>query len=108
MAGAFSFPNAKIGTGLFVHYSDGSSLAKNVTKWLDDGVVPRIICILISLYGIYAFIIRGVWKYMFGLQQFFFFEFNRGYVLFVLDYVSIIVLFGTMAYYLCRLIGGKK
>ena len=72
------------------------------------GPVPRIICILISLYGIYAFIIRGVWKYMFGLQQFFFLDFERGYVLFALDYISIIVLFGTVSYYLSRLIGGKK
>ena len=72
------------------------------------GLAPRIICILISLYGIYAFIIRGVWKYMFGLQQFFFFDFYRGYVLFALDYISIIVLFGTVSYYLSRLIGGKK
>ena len=68
------------------------------------GIIPHIICILISLYGIYAFIIRGVWKYMFGLQQFFFFDFNRGYVLFALDYISIIVLFGTIAYYLGKLI----
>lgn len=71
-------------------------------------VVPRIICILISLYGVYAFIVRGVWKYMFGLHQFFFFDFERGYVLFALDYISIIVLFGTVSYYLSKLIGGKK
>ena len=68
------------------------------------GIIPHIICIIISLYGIYAFIIRGVWKYLFGLQQFFFFDFNRGYVLFALDYISIIVLFGTIAYYLGKLI----
>ena len=72
------------------------------------GVVPRIICIVFSLYGIYAFILRGVWKYMFGLQQFFFFDFERGYVLFALDYISIIVLFGTVSYYLSKLIGGKQ
>ena len=72
------------------------------------GIIPHIICIIISLYGIYAFIIRGVWKYMFGLQQFFFLDFERGYVLFTLDYISIIVLFGTVSYYLSRLIGGKK
>ena len=41
MAGAFSFPNAKIGTGLFVHYSDGSSLAKDVTKWLEKNGVKQ-------------------------------------------------------------------
>ncbi|MBR4790527.1 MAG: DUF4405 domain-containing protein [Treponema sp.] len=69
-----------------------------------DSIFLKIIFILISLYGIYAFIIRGVWKYMFGLQQFFFFDFGRGYVLFALDYISIIVLFGTTAYYLGKLI----
>lgn len=62
-------------------------------------VVPRIICIVISLNGIYDFIVRGVWKYMFGLQQFFFFDFERGYVLFTLDYISILVLFATVLHY---------
>ena len=30
----------------------------------ESGIVPRVICILISLYGIYAFIARGLWKYV--------------------------------------------
>ena len=68
------------------------------------GLIPRIICILISLYGIYAFIIRGVWKYMFGLQQFFFFDFSRGYILFALDYISIIVLFATIIHYIRKVV----
>ena len=93
---------------IFMAFHIGLHSAMLAGKMKIHGLVPRIICILISLYGIYAFIIRGVWKYMFGLQQFFFFDFNRGYVLFVLDYVSIIVLFGTVSYYLSRLIGGKK
>ena len=66
-------------------------------------IILRIICIIISLYGVYAFIVRGVWKYMFGLQQFFFFDFERGYVLFALDYISIIVLFGTVSHYIAQL-----
>ena len=71
-------------------------------------IIPHIICIIISLYGIYAFIIRGVFKYMFDLQQFFFFDFGRGYVLFAVDYISIIVLFGTVSYYFSKLARGKK
>ena len=93
---------------IFIAFHIGLHGAMLAGKMKIHGLVPRIICILISLYGIYAFIIRGVWKYMFGLQQFFFFDFNRGYVLFALDYISIIVLFGTVAYYISRLIGGKK
>ena len=70
----------------------------------DRIIVPRIICILISLYGIYAFIIRGVWKYMFGLQQFFFLDFERGYLLFALDYISITVLFATIIHYIRKVV----
>ena len=68
------------------------------------GLIPHIICIIISLYGIYAFIIRGVWKYMFGLQQFFFLDFERGYLLFALDYISIIVLFATIIHYIRKVV----
>ena len=71
-------------------------------------IIPRIICILISMYGVCAFIIRGLWKYMFGLQKFFFFDFEKGYFLFALDYISILVLFGTVSYYLSKLARGKK
>ena len=89
---------------IFISLHLGLHAAMIAGKMKIHGLAPRIICILISLYGIYAFIIRGVWKYMFGLQQFFFFDFKRGYVLFALDYISIIVLFGTIAYYLGKLI----
>jgi len=35
-------PNAKIGEGLSVHYSGGSSLGKDVTKWLNkNGVAVK-------------------------------------------------------------------
>ena len=93
---------------IFMAFHIGLHGAMLASKIKIRGLATQIICLLISLYGIYAFIIRGVWKYMFGLQQFFFFDFNRGYVLFILDYISIIVLFGTVSYYLSRLIGGKK
>ena len=69
----------------------------------------RIIITLISIYGVYAFITRGLWKYLFGLQPFFFFDFERGYILFAIDYISIIVLFGTVSYYIGKLFArGKK
>ena len=93
---------------VFIAFHIGLHASMIANQLKIHGIIPHIICIIISLYGIYAFIIRGVWKYMFGLQQFFFFDFGRGYVFFVLDYISIIVLFGTVSYYLSRLIGGKK
>ena len=59
-------------------------------------IIPRIILALLCAYGLYAFITRGVWKYLILRQQFFFFDLERGYVLFALDYISIIILFATI------------
>ena len=59
-------------------------------------IIPRILLALLCFYGLYAFIARGVWKYLILRQQFFFFDLERGYVLFALDYISIIILFSTI------------
>jgi len=61
-------------------------------------IIFRIVLVLACAYGLYAFIIRGVWKYLFLRQQFFFFDLERGYVLFALDYISIIILFATISH----------
>lgn len=34
-------------------------------------IIPRILLALVCAYDLYAFIIRGVWKYLFLRQQFF-------------------------------------
>ena len=94
---------------IFMAFHIGLHAAIIASKMKIHVIVPRVICIIISLYGVYAFITRGLWKYMFGLQQFFFFDFERGYILFALDYVAIIVLFGTVAHYIGKLlVRGKK
>ncbi|MBO7485990.1 MAG: DUF4405 domain-containing protein [Spirochaetaceae bacterium] len=67
-------------------------------------IILRVIFILISLYGIYAFVTRGIWRYLLLQQQFFFFDFERGYILFILDYISVIILFATAVHYLNKLI----
>ena len=61
--------------------------------------ILRLLVLLISAYGVYAFISRGLVQYMFLQQQFFFFDFDRGYVLFAVDYLSILVLFAAVAHY---------
>ena len=93
---------------IFMAFHIGLHGAMIVNKMKLHGVIPRVICMFVSLYGVYAFIIRGVWKYMFSLQQFFFFYFERGYILFALDYVAIIVLFGTLSYYIGKLLARNR
>ena len=61
-------------------------------------LVGIILLSLVCAYGVYAFIARGVWKYLILQQQFFFFDLERGYVLFALDYISIIILFATISH----------
>lgn len=61
--------------------------------------ILRVLVLLISAYGVYAFIARGLIQYMFLQQQFFFFDFDRGYVLFAIDYLSILVLFAAVMHY---------
>ena len=68
----------------------------------------RIFVALACAYGIYAFIIRGVWKYLILRQQFFFFDLERGYLLFALDYLSIIVLFATLSHLLAACLKKKR
>ena len=65
-------------------------------------IIPRIILALICAYGIYAFIARGVLKYLILQQQFFFFDLERGYILFAIDYISIIILFATLSHLLAK------
>lgn len=60
-------------------------------------ILPRILLVLVCAYGLYAFIARGVWKYLVLKQQFFFFDLERGYVLFAMDYISIIILFAVVS-----------
>ena len=63
-------------------------------------ILPRILLALTCLYGLYAFIARGVWKYLILKQQFFFFDMERGYILFAMDYISIIILFATISHFI--------
>ena len=65
-------------------------------------IIPRIILALTCIYGLYAFIARGVWKYLILQQQFFFFDLERGYILFAIDYISIIILFATLSHLLAK------
>lgn len=81
---------------------------KSKSKSRKFQVFLKIILVLICAYGIYAFIQRGFWKYVFYSQQFFFFDLERGYILFALDYFSILILIATVSYYLGKFLQKKS
>ena len=59
-----------------------------------------VIFLLISAYGIYAFIKRGIGDYLMMKMMFAFFDFGEARARFILDYASIMVLVANIGYYL--------
>ncbi len=81
----------------------GSSTdSSGTSKMTARSILFRLILVLVCGYGVYACAVRGLWKYMFLLQPFFFFDMGRGYLLFVLDYISILVLIAVLSHLLSR------
>ena len=58
--------------------------------------------VLVCVYGVYAFFIRNIGKYLIFLQPFFFFDIERGYILFFVDYVCIMTAITAAGFYICE------
>ena len=79
-----------------------SSATKNTRATPTKTLVIKILLTLVCAYGLYAFIARGLWKYLILQQEFFFFDLERGYILFAIDYISIIILFATLSHLMAK------
>lgn len=66
--------------------------------------VLKIVCAVVSCYGIYAFIKRGILDYMLLKVQFVFFDMRESLVIFLLDYVAVMALIAAAGHYLLALI----
>ena len=60
------------------------------------GRVATGIAAALGAYGIYAFVARGLWKYLTLQQPFFFLDLERGCLLFALDYIAIMAMFAVV------------
>lgn len=69
--------------------------SSEIRKW-----IFRTIAVLISGYGIYAFIKRDIGSYMLLKNQFVFFDFEEPLILFLLDYIASMGLFVAIGHYL--------
>lgn len=98
----YIFMSAHSGMHVGIIFSIFKSSRQVAERSLINRIIPYVILAAVCLYGLYAFIIRGFWKYLFYSQQFFFFDLERGYVLFAIDYFSILIMFSTIAYYIGR------
>ena len=61
----------------------------------------------VSLYGVYAFVKRQIPAYMFLKLPFAFFDFNEPRVLFLADYLTVMVFFAMLGYGLMNLLKPK-
>ena len=82
----------------------GGMIIKNIHhKWL------AALSVLISLYGIYAFVKRGFAQYMFLVTQFVFFDVNEPVIFFYIDYLAVMLLFMMAGYLTIKLLNkGEK
>ncbi len=62
-------------------------------------VVPKAVAAVLAVYGAYAFYVRGLWKYLFLLVEYAFFDYEEPALLFFADYLAILALFAAAAYY---------
>lgn len=72
-------------------------LPKTSAVWL---LISRLAGLLITCYGIYAFVKRQIGSYMFLKVHFVFFDFGEPLLLFFLDYMAMMGLFIFLGHYL--------
>lgn len=62
--------------------------------------VVTVLFLLIAIYGVYAFIKRGIGDYLLMKEMFAFFDFSESRVSFLLDYAAVMVLVAEIAYWI--------
>ena len=72
---------------------------KPYLKWTARGLA-----FLIATYGVYAFCVRQMGEYLFGITSFIFFDLDEPIALFLLDYTAIMGLFVFAGHYLSLLL----
>lgn len=94
-----------------VHFSFHAGMFFNRIALFKNSATKRIALVavvLVSLYGIYAVILRGFFKYLFYTQKFFFLDLERGIPLFLFDYLSIFVLVASVTYAVLKILRRAK
>ena len=78
------------------------AVSASFTKHMGKGakVILTAVFLVISAYGAYAFIKRGIGDYLLMKVMFAFFDFGEARIRFLLDYASVMVLVANIGYYL--------
>lgn len=71
-------------------------------------VAIRLLPIVLSCYGVYAFFVRQLPDRMFLIMEYAFFDYEEPAIFFFADYVCILILCAAVSYYLSRLLRKPK
>lgn len=67
-------------------------------------IIPKVVWAATSAYGLYVFLSRKISDYMLLKTHFVFFDFSESILFFIFNYVSMMVLFGAIGYYVAKLL----
>ena len=74
----------------------GMHMTGTIRKWKSKTgmtrILPAVLALCVSGYGVYAFIKRGLPKYMTLREQFVFFDFDEPLIWFFMDYIAILLM----------------
>lgn len=91
-----------------LHWSMIASMIKKQFKLNVNKIVSYLLAIIIVIYGIYVFIKRDFLTYMLLQSQFVFLDFNESKLLFYLDYLVLMEVFGILSYQTMKLLKTKR
>lgn len=77
------------------------------TSWRRKKAV-QVCCLLVTAFGVYAFISRKIGGYMLLKTHFLFLDFDETLISFLLDYFAVMVLFAAIGFYLQKMLLYKK
>ena len=62
------------------------------------GRVTRLVVLMVSVYGLYAFLSRGMIQRMFLLREYVFFDYQESLIFLMADYIAMMCFFASIAY----------
>lgn len=68
----------------------------------------RVAAVMLSVYGLYAFISRGLWEDMFLIREYPFFDYEEPAMFFFTDYLAVLALFACVAYEALKVLTKKR
>lgn len=88
-----------------LHWHMVVNAVKNHWQW--HTMIVRFVTLLVSAYGLYAFVVRNMLQRMFLLVEYVSFDYGESFILCIVDHISAMCLFASAAYCFKKLQNGQ-